>query len=148
MKKIIFSIATILLANIAVGQEKFGGAVDKTILHTATEIPTLLTGKPQVDSVTITGKVESVCKAKGCWMTVDVGGEKMTVKFKDYAFFVPLDCDGKTVTFTGKAFIKEISIAELKHLAEDAGKSKKEIKKIKAPKKEYRFEASGVELTN
>jgi hypothetical protein len=73
-------------------------------------------------------------------------GEKMTVKFKDYAFFMPMDCSGKTVTFTGKAMIKTISVAELKHLAEDAGKSKKEIKKIKKEKKEYRFEASGVEL--
>ena len=46
----------------------------------------------------------------------------------------------------GKTFKKTTSVAELKHLAEDAGKTKKEIKKIKAPKEEIRFEADGVIL--
>jgi hypothetical protein len=148
MKKVI-SMMVILLTILNVNaQQNFGGAVDKTNIQKVASLKELMDGKTQIDSITLHGKVAEVCKAKGCWMTLKVGEEKMTVKFKDYAFFMPLDCEGKSVTFTGKAFIKEISVAEQKHLAQDAGKSKKEIKKIKKPKKELRFEASGVELTD
>jgi hypothetical protein len=59
---------------------------------------------------------------------------------------MPKDCSGKSVIAHGKTFKKTTSVAELKHLAEDAGKTKKEIKKIKAPKEEIRFEADGVIL--
>ncbi len=146
MKKI-FVITLVSIISIAVNaQQKFGGEVNKTDIHKAAEIKELLATKTEVENLTIIGKVQDVCQAKGCWMTVDVLGQPMTVKFKDYAFFMPKDCSGKQVTFTGKAMVKEISVAEQKHLAEDAGKTKKEIKKIKTPKKEFRFEASGVEL--
>lgn len=147
MKKLLF-IAFIAFLSISVNaQQKFGGDVNTTEAKKATEIPELLSGKTEVENVTIIATVQDVCQAKGCWMTTDLGnGEKMTIKFKDYAFFMPKDCSGKQVVFTGKVSKKEISVAEQKHLAEDAGKSKKEIKKIKTPKQEFRFEASGVVL--
>ncbi len=146
MKKLlIVAIAGLFVINVN-AQQKFGGAVNKEKVYKVAEIKELLKDSAEVNNVTLIGTIQEVCKAKGCWMTFKVGDEKMTVKFKDYAFFMPLDADGKAVTFTGKAFIKEISVAEQKHLAEDAGKSKKEIKKITTPKKEFRFEASGVEM--
>jgi len=40
--------------------------------------------------------------------------------------------------------VEETSVAELKHYAEDEGKSKKEIAEITAPKIEYKFLAHGV----
>jgi hypothetical protein len=101
-----------------------------------------------LENITITGTVEGVCQAKGCWATVKLpNGETMTIKFKDYAFFLPKDCASQKITCHGKMFMKTTSVAELKHLAEDAGKSKKEIKKIKQPKQEFRFEADGVLLS-
>lgn len=100
-----------------------------------------------VEDITIIGSIKNVCQAKGCWATIALNdGSEMTVKFKDYAFFMPKDCAGKTMTAHGKAFTKQVSVAELKHLAEDAGKSKKEIKKITQPQTEVRFEADGVIL--
>ncbi len=103
--------------------------------------------KKKVEDMTITGKVAGVCQAKGCWMTILLSnGEEMTVKFKDYAFFMPKDCSGKTIIAHGKAFVKTTSVAELKHLAEDAEKTPEEIAKITKPKKEIRFEADGVVL--
>jgi starvation-inducible outer membrane lipoprotein len=93
----------------------------------------------------VTGVVEDVCQAKGCWMKVaTVNGGTMRVTFKDYAFFVPKDIAGKKVTFEGKAVKKETSIAELKHYAEDAGKSPAEIAKITTPEYSITFEADGV----
>ncbi|MEO5682559.1 MAG: DUF4920 domain-containing protein [Chitinophagaceae bacterium] len=92
-----------------------------------------------------TGKVLSVCMEKGCWMKVEkAGGETMMVKFKDYGFFMPKDIVGKDVVLDGEASVKETSVKQLKHYAEDAGKSKDEISKITAPKKELIFTAKGV----
>lgn len=68
------------------------------------------------------------------------------VRFKDYGFFMPLDAKGKEVIVNGKAFVKETSVEELQHYAEDAGKTKEEIAQITAPKVEFAFEADGVLL--
>lgn len=93
--------------------------------------------------------VNSVCKMKGCWMTLVLpDGENSTIKFKDYAFFVPKDIEGKTVIVAGKAFIDEVSVEDQKHFAEDGGQSKAEIEAIKEPKKTRSLLAHGVLLKN
>ena len=113
----------------------------------ANKLPSLLDTKTEVDNVVAKGKITSVCKARGCWMKVDLSnGQELMVKFGDDDFFLPKDCDGKTVYFTGKLFRKLSSVKELRHLAEDAGKTKEEIEKITAPQEEMRFNATGVML--
>jgi hypothetical protein len=93
----------------------------------------------------ITGKVTEVCQEKGCWMKIDKGnGETLMVKFKDYGFFMPKNIVGQTVVLEGEAKVKEVSVKQQKHYAEDAGKSKEEIEKIKDVKKEVQFIAKGV----
>jgi len=90
--------------------------------------------------------IQEVCSKKGCWMKLPAGegDETIMVRFKDYGFFMPLDANGKEVIVEGKAFVKEVSVADLKHYAEDAGKSADEIAKITEPKMELAFEANGV----
>jgi len=91
-------------------------------------------------------KINEVCSAKGCWMTLDMDGEnEVMVKFKDYGFFMPLNAEGEVVV-NGKAYVSETSIEELRHYAEDAGKSEEEIAAITEPKRTYSFEADGVLL--
>ena len=93
----------------------------------------------------ITGKVVEVCQEKGCWMKVQrLNGEQLMVKFKDYGFFMPKNIVGKEVVLEGEAIVKEVSVKQQKHYAEDAGKSKEEIALIKKPKKELQFVANGV----
>lgn len=88
--------------------------------------------------------INSVCASKGCWMRLDIGKEEeVFVKFKDYAFFVPLDATGEAVV-EGKAYLEEVAVAELQHMAEDAGKSEAEIAAITTPQRELRFMANGV----
>ncbi|NUY79420.1 DUF4920 domain-containing protein [Flavobacterium sp. MAH-1] len=92
-------------------------------------------------------KVSSVCKKKGCWMKMDLPQKKNAfVRFKDYEFFVPLNADNSTAIVSGKAYIDEVSVAELKHYAKDGGKSQEEIDKIKEPQITYAFMADGVLL--
>lgn len=93
----------------------------------------------------VEGTVESVCQVKGCWMRVKTAdNQTMLVRFRDYGFFVPKDIAGKNVVFEGTAETKTTSVAELRHYAEDAGKSKEEIAKITEPEKAITFTADGV----
>ena len=94
------------------------------------------------------GAITEVCSKKGCWMKLDIGNDKIVrVTFKDYGFFMPLDATGEVVV-NGIAYVKEISVADLKHYAEDAGKSAEEIAKITEPEVTMSFEADGVLLAN
>ncbi len=68
----------------------------------------------------IIAEVNEVCQAKGCWMRLNLDDEnEVMVKFKDYGFFVPKDISGKKVIINGKAFVKEVSVDEQRHYAED-----------------------------
>ncbi len=96
-------------------------------------------------NVKFASKINEVCKAKGCWMNLDLGEETTAfVKFKDYGFFMPLNADGREVIVNGKAFVKTTPVEDLRHFAEDAGKSEEEIAAITEPKYTLSFEADGV----
>jgi hypothetical protein len=95
----------------------------------------------------LNGKVVEVCQEKGCWMKLEkANGEKLMVKFKDYAYFMPKNIVGKEVVLDGEARVNEISVKQLRHYAKDAGKSKEEIEKITEPRKEVVFVARGVKV--
>ena len=72
----------------------------------------------------------------------------MMVRAKDHGFVMPTNLEGKTVIIDGTATVKEISEELRKHYAEDAGKSKKEIAKIKGSEKDVQFSAKGVLVIN
>lgn len=103
-----------------------------------------------VYSGVITGKVVEVCLKKGCFMKVEREGsaEPIMVRFKDYGFFVPSDIVGKTVLLDGEAKVKETTVEQLKHFAEDAGKSAEEISKINSAKSDIEIIAVGVRIVN
>jgi hypothetical protein len=95
----------------------------------------------------IKGKVAEVCKAEGCWIRLQKGdGTTMLVRAKDHAFLMPENIVGKSVLVEGSATVKETSEEMRKHYAEDAGKSKEEIAKIKGPEKSVEFAAKGVKV--
>ncbi|MFA7470931.1 MAG: DUF4920 domain-containing protein [Weeksellaceae bacterium] len=98
--------------------------------------------------VTLKSSVTSVCQKKGCWMKLDLGQpeKEAIINFKDYKFFVPMDAEGSDAIVHGMAFKREISVAELKHRAEDGGKSEEEIAAITEPELKYDFVADGVLL--
>ena len=82
-------------------------------------------------------------------MTVKLDDEnEMMVRFKDYGFFVPFDCDGKNAVFEGVAFHDTTLVADLRHYAEDAGKSAEEIEAITEPEISTGFLANGVIITD
>lgn len=126
---------------------KFGGELSEDQVYTMAELKQKMENQLQIGKIKVKGDVEAVCKKKGCWMSIkNPVGEDMRVTFKDYGFFVPLDCDGKSAIFEGKAYMTETSVADLRHYAEDEGLPVEEINKITDPKKELSFEATGVEI--
>ena len=111
----------------------------------------LLTQMDGVDSmqVKVVGEVSAVCQMKGCWLnmtTGDAAQPEMMVKFKDYGFFVPKDIAGRKVILDGYAYRQVTSVEELRHYAEDAGKSQEEVNAITEPQEKLQFLASGVLL--
>jgi len=100
------------------------------------------------DTITakVSAKINEVCQMKGCWMKLDLGSDQdVMVTFKDYGFFMPLNAEGEVI-INGKAFLKETSVDDLRHYAEDAGKTADEIAAITQPEKTFAFEADGVLL--
>lgn len=149
MKKLLVALLSFGLLATTQAQDKtntFGEKITTDKAISTHELVKKMDGKDAV-SAKVKGEVESVCQVKGCWMKVKLdNGQTMRVTFKDYGFFVPKDIKGRTVVFEGKAQVKETSVSELKHFAEDAGKSKEEIAKITKPEKAITFVADGVVL--
>ena len=95
--------------------------------------------------VKIEGEILSSCPMKGCWMKISVEKDTVLVRFKDYGFFVPKNgIEGKNTIINGKLSVDTLSIAQLQHYAEDAGKSKEEIALISKPEITISFLADGV----
>lgn len=143
MKNILF-LLSIIMASTAFGQTTYG---DKSTADGAIPASSIASKMKGLDSLPIKliGTVSSVCQKKGCWLQLDIGeGKMMRVKFKDYAFFVPKNISGKTVVLDGYAYNSTTSVAQLRHFAQDAGKSKAEIEKITEPEVNLNYEARSV----
>ncbi|MGB5024266.1 MAG: DUF4920 domain-containing protein [Saprospiraceae bacterium] len=132
--------------NPAMSMEYYGDTIQTA---DAKSVDETLMGLKTTDSTitSVTGYVTGVCQMKGCWMILSQNPDDTTgffVKFRDYGFFVPKDLSGSKVTIQGKAYKEITGVDELKHYAEDEGKSAAEIAKITAPKEEMKFMANGV----
>ena len=100
-------------------------------------------------SVTLKGRINEVCQAKGCWMTLeDQNDNSIFIKFKDYAFFVPKDAGGHSAIVKGDLYASVTSVDELRHYAEDKGASAEEIQEITEPAKELKMMVEGVIIYN
>ena len=155
MKKIIAILPVLIFSFILMAQPPtvpvdkgtvFGAMVSEQGAVSADLLAENLTAAGQIKEIKITGKVIEVCKAEGCWVRVETKTGSMLVKMKDHAFLVPVALEGKTIVADGLATFKETTIAQLRHFAEDAGKSKEEIEKITEPKKEIVFQATGIKV--
>jgi len=127
--------------------DTFGAVISAENALSSKEMLTKFNSLQVGDTINIkfASSIKEVCSKKGCWMKLPLDQEAETmVRFKDYGFFMPLDSKDREVIVEGKAFVTEVSVEDLKHYAEDAGKSAEEIAKITTPKKEFAFEANGV----
>ncbi len=130
-------------------QTQFGSPISDTEITPLLKVSQIMEQKDSADFKTKAVVLES-CQRKGCWMTINTSdgelAEPIMVRFRDYGFFVPKDISGSTVLIEGTAYRQVTSVADLRHYASDAGKSKEEIEAITEPKEELVFIADGVKI--
>jgi hypothetical protein len=98
-------------------------------------------------TVMVEGVIVRSCKMEGCWMELapDTNSKSVRVKFKDHAFFIPLQSAGFKAKAEGVFSVKTLSKAEVDHLIKDDGAKFDNINPD-GTVTEISFEASGVEL--
>lgn len=156
MKKIVFILLGLCLSGVvATAQQQdiaaakpgvqYGKKIDKA---NAISIQELNTSLQEAEAYTgkVEGEVVQVCKKKGCFITLKREGDEapIMVRFTDYGYFMPQDIVGKTVVIEGTAKVKELSVEQQRHAAEDLGKSQEEIDNITQAKRDIAFVADGV----
>jgi hypothetical protein len=94
-------------------------------------------GKYAGERIRVAGVVDSVCAARGCWLRLadEPGGETLLVKFNCpiEGRLIPMEAVGRKAHVEGELVIRQLSQAQRRHLAEDAGKSPEEIAQIVGP---------------
>lgn len=126
MKAVLITMALLIgwSANSVAEELTFGEPVNMEAIKSLNEImnqPSDYVGK----EVTIKGKIEKVCKKRGCWADFVADNKKLRVKVADGEIEIPLYTIGKDAYATGtlhsNKLSKEQTIAYLKHMADDAG---------------------------
>lgn len=107
------------------------------------ELALALVGEDSLNTQ-VTGTINAVCQAKGCWLKMGVGSNDMLVRFKDYGFFVPMNSAEHKATLTGWAYTDTLSVADQVEIAKDSEASEEEIAAITEPKVRLTFMADGV----
>lgn len=116
---------------------------DQNTAITGEELMQELQGKDSLFT-TVKGNITAACQAKGCWMNMDMNGNQMLVKFKDYGFFVPKNSADHEAIISGWAYSDTISVSQQIEIAKDANATEEEIAKINSPKVKLQFMANGV----
>lgn len=144
--KSITALFLIFNLNVAVSAQNFGTKINNElpIVSLNDAIKKIKTLKDK--DIIMTGKIEKVCRKKGCWMTLQNEGQMVRVTFKDYGFFVPTDLQQVPVKIQGKLEEREETVKLARHYLEDQGESKEKVMKINKPVMTYHFIATGVEL--
>ena len=141
-----FLAASILLASCA----QFDYFGDSSLI--ASEVLTgaqVLEALESSDSVWVTfeAPIQAVCQTKGCWMEVALDSNiTALVRFKDYAFFVPMDASGELARVAGSVQKKELSVEWLQEQARDANEPDSVVAAITKPEVRLTVLASGVAL--
>ncbi len=125
---------------------KFGEEITEEGAMSGEDFLKAFEGKDSLE-VKVQAPIVEVCQKKGCWMDLQLTDDQtMTIRFKDYGFFVPKDAAGKIAIVEGIAKVDTISVAELKHYAEDREASQEEIDAITEPEISLELIAKGVIL--
>lgn len=148
MKNTIFAIIGIILIIGCQEANTINGSYGKTEWDQSSyisgiELIKALDGKDSLFT-TVKGNISAACQAKGCWMNMDVDGNEMLVKFKDYGFFVPKNSANHEAIISGWAYSDSLSVLEQIEIAKDANATEEEIAQINSPKLELQFMANGV----
>ncbi len=98
--------------------------------------------------VWVTGVITEVCMHQGCWIRLNDPSDRaagdLFVRTRDHAYLVPRNAHGHKVMIHGDTEYSELSVSDLRHYAEEAGKSQAEIAAISQPKTMITFHADTI----
>lgn len=101
-KWIFFVLPALFCGQLLAASLQFGSGVDKTLLTDLTKVqatPEQFVGK----TITVQGKIVSVCQKKGCWMQLAVNsGHTFKIKVRDGDMVFPVSARGKNALATGQ----------------------------------------------
>ncbi len=92
--------------------------------------------------ILLEGKIVEVCQKKGCWFKMTDGNHELTVKFKDYAFFVPKDAAESIVRVQG---IFEAEVDD--HISQESNEQSEMKSEHDHDSSPYTFTAAAVIIT-
>lgn len=94
--------------------------------------------------VRVRGKVDKVCKKKGCWMTIRDGDVEARIVTYEGGFFFPTDAaKGREAVVEGRLEPKIVTKKFARHLAQDGGEDPE---KVDGPQRELHLFASAAAL--
>jgi len=103
----------------------------------ASNLAQLLKTPAHGQQVRVSGRIDAVCRNKGCWLELKQGESSVHVTFEGYSFFVPRDSAGREVVLEGRLIVAKPKTEDLAHLeAEGAAQAAARVS----------IEATGVEI--
>lgn len=96
--------------------------------------------------VVVTGNVNDVCQAEGCWLVLGDGNKEIMIKTL-HVFVVPKDSYDNTAVVSGVFNVKEITEEQARHFNDESKKTKIKSEDIKGPQKMFVIKAAGIKLT-
>jgi hypothetical protein len=144
MKKFALLVSLLLPASLSHAAENFGKLTlaENSARPLKSALADYKEGSKQ--PILVKGTVKKVCEKEGCWMVLEDQGEQLRVFFKDHSFFVTQKIKDKPALAEGILHKKVRSVAQQKHLLEDAGESARTIAAVKEDKVFFELEATGI----
>lgn len=103
----------------ATGESTGHFGAEFAVADTASLATVLASPELPTEVVKVSGTVEAVCQAKGCWMVIKDGDKQARVLVKDHAFAIPMDGKGKAAIVEGTLEAKQLDEANVAHLKKD-----------------------------
>ena len=148
MKYIFFLFIWLFFSSCETKKNHYGEIITSENIVDYSEAKKLVAEQGKI-STKIQGTILETCAKKGCWIRLKADNDTLFVRFKDYGFFVPTSgVEGKIAVLQGEATYETLEVDEVRHYAEDAGKSKEEIELITDPEYIFSFTATGVIIEN
>jgi hypothetical protein len=100
--------------------------------------------------VKLTGRVDSVCQAMGCWFTIAApeGGPSIRISSKGHDIFVPKSAAGRVATIEGEFKVKTLSKQQAQHFEDERPLKEGEARKtITEDVKELSVAITALEMT-
>ncbi len=113
MRLVVLVLAAVAVGVPAAAVERFGKPLEG---RPADDLEAILKAPQDGQRVHLEGRIEAVCRNKGCWLELKQGPGSIHVTFEDYSFLVPKNTVGRQVVLEGRVKLDKPAPEQLEHL--------------------------------